>query len=53
MDIRHISIMETCRISIMESGSLNYKLECLLCHIVLPVMYVIDWLACYEHEKVR
>ena len=33
--------------------ALNYKVECLLCHIVLPVLYVIDWLMCYEHGKVR
>ena len=33
--------------------ALNYKAECLLCHIVLPVMYVIDWLMFYEHGKVR
>ena len=33
--------------------ALNYKVECLLCHIVLPVMYVIDWLMFYEHGKVR
>lgn len=25
----------------------------MLCHIVLPVMYVIDWLMCYEHGRVR
>ena len=33
--------------------ALNYKVECLLCHIVLPVMYVIAWLMFYEHGKVR
>jgi hypothetical protein len=33
--------------------ALNYKVECLLCHILLPVMYVIDWLMFYEHGKVR
>lgn len=33
--------------------ALNYKVECLLCHIFLPVMYVIDWLMFYEHGKVR
>ena len=33
--------------------ALNYKVECLLCHIVLPVMYVVDWLLFYEHGKVR
>ena len=33
--------------------ALNYKVECMLCHIVLPVMYVIDWLMFYEHGKVR
>ena len=33
--------------------ALNYRIECLLCHIVLPVMYVIDWLIFYEHGKVH
>ena len=33
--------------------ALNYKVECMLCHIILPLMYVIDWLVCYEHGKVR
>lgn len=33
--------------------ALNYKVECLLCHIVLPVMYVVDWLLFYEHGRVR
>ena len=36
-----------------RNSALNYKIECLLCHIVLPIMYVIDWLVCYEHGKVR
>lgn len=31
--------------------ALNYRVECLLCHIVLPVMYVIDWLIFYVHGK--
>ena len=31
----------------------NYKVECVLCHIVLPVMYLVDWLMCYEHGKAR
>lgn len=33
--------------------ALNYRIECILCHIVLPVMYVIDWLIFYEHGKVH
>lgn len=33
--------------------ALNFKIECLLCHIVLPVMYVADWILFYEHGKVR
>ena len=33
--------------------ALNYKVECLLCHIVLPIMFVIDWLLFYEHGKVK
>ena len=32
--------------------ALNYKAECILCHIVLPVLYVADWVAFYEHGKV-
>ena len=32
--------------------ALNYKVECLLCHIVLPVMYVVDWLLFCEHDLI-
>ena len=31
--------------------ALNYKVECILCHIVLPVLYVADWALFYEHGK--
>lgn len=31
--------------------ALNYKVECILCHIILPVMYVADWVLFYEHGK--
>ena len=33
--------------------ALNYKVECILCHIVLPVMYVADWVMFYEHGKMN
>ena len=33
--------------------ALNYKVECILCHIVLPVLYVADWIVFYEHGKVN
>ena len=33
--------------------ALNYKVECILCHIVLPVLYVADWALFYEHGKVK
>ncbi|MBR0381735.1 MAG: Pr6Pr family membrane protein [Eubacterium sp.] len=33
--------------------ALNYKVECILCHIVLPIMYVGDWAIFYEHGKVN
>ena len=29
--------------------ALNYKVECILCHIVLPILFVIDWAVFYEH----
>lgn len=32
--------------------ALNYKVECILCHIILPVMYVADWAMFYEHGKI-
>ena len=32
--------------------ALNYKVECILCHIILPVLYVADWILFYEHGKV-
>ena len=32
--------------------ALNYKVECVLCHIVLPILYVADWVLFYEHGKV-
>ena len=32
---------------------LNYKVECILCHIVLPVLFVIDWALFYEHGKIK
>ena len=32
--------------------ALNYKVECILCHIVLPILFLADWLLFYEHGKV-
>ncbi len=31
----------------------NFKPACVLCHIVLPIMFVLDWLLFYEHGKVK
>ncbi len=33
--------------------ALNYKVECVLCHIVLPILYVADWVIFYEHGKIN
>ncbi len=33
--------------------ALNYKVECILCHIILPIMYVGDWVVFYEHGKIN
>ena len=33
--------------------ALNYKVECILAHIVLPVLYGMDWALFYEHGKVK
>ena len=33
--------------------TLNYKVECILCHIVLPVLFVMDWALFYEHGKIK
>ena len=32
---------------------LVHKVECVLCHIILPIMYVADWVMFYEHGKVN
>ena len=31
--------------------ALNYIVECLLCHIVLPILFMVDWAVFYEHGK--
>ncbi len=31
----------------------NYVVECVLMHMVLPVMYIVDWVLFYEHKKVK
>lgn len=31
----------------------NYKVACVLCHIVLPIMYTADWLLFYERGNVQ
>ena len=36
-----------------RNPALNFKVECILCHIVLPLMYVGDWVLFYEHGKVN
>lgn len=33
--------------------ALNYKVECILCHVILPLMYTADWLMFYEHGKMK
>jgi hypothetical protein len=33
--------------------ALNYKVECVLLHVVLPIMYTLDWLVFYEHGKMN
>ncbi len=33
--------------------ALNFVVECVLMHIVLPVMYVADWVLFYEHRRVK
>ena len=33
--------------------ALNYKVECILCHIVLPILFVADWVIFYEHGKIN
>ena len=33
--------------------ALNYKVECILCHIVLPILFVADWVMFYEHGKIN
>ena len=33
--------------------ALNFKVECILCHIILPIMYVADWVMFYEHRKIN
>lgn len=33
--------------------ALNYQVECVLYHIVLPVLFVVDWLLFYEHGRVQ
>ena len=33
--------------------ALNYKVECILCHIILPIMCVADWVLFYEHGKIN
>ena len=33
--------------------ALNYKVECILCHIILPIMFVADWVIFYEHGKIN
>ena len=32
---------------------LNFKVNSILLHIVLPIMYIADWILFYEHKKVK
>ena len=32
---------------------LNFMINSVLFHIILPIMYLIDWLLFYEHKKIR
>ena len=31
----------------------NFVVECVLMHMVLPVLYIVDWILFYEHKKVK
>ena len=33
--------------------ALNYEVACILCHIVLPIMFVADWVMFYEHGRLN
>lgn len=33
--------------------ALNYQVECILFHMILPIMYVCDWVLFYEHGKIN
>ncbi len=35
-----------------RAPALNYKVECILYHIVLPILYIADWAMFYEHGKI-
>ncbi len=35
-----------------RAPALNYKVECILLHIILPILYVADWVMFYEHGKI-
>lgn len=37
----------------MRDPALNYNIECILCHVVLPILFAADWLIFYEHGKVN
>lgn len=32
---------------------INYDINSVLFHIVLPLMYLIDWILFYEHKKIK
>lgn len=36
-----------------RNPALNFKINSVLLHIVLPIMYIADWILFYEHKKVK
>lgn len=36
-----------------RNPQLNWRVGSLLCHVILPIMYVLDWFLFYERKKVR
>ena len=40
-------------LAVDREPSLNFYINSVLFHIVLPIMYVLDWILFYEHKKVK
>ena len=32
---------------------LNFRINSVLFHIILPIMYLLDWILFYEHKKIK